>query len=41
MTSMTPGDAQFRTLYFGFGFENVVGDAARNEMMDKALDYLT
>jgi Uncharacterized protein conserved in bacteria len=41
MTSMLPSDANFRTLYFGFGFENVVGDAARNEMMDKALDYLT
>jgi len=41
MTSMNPGDADFRTLYFGFGLENVVGDAARNEMMDRALDYLT
>ena len=41
MTSMSPGDAQFRTLYFGFGFENVEGAAARNELMDRALDYLT
>ena len=41
MTSMDPGDAQFRTLYFGFGFENVEGAAARNELMDRALDYLT
>jgi hypothetical protein len=41
MTSMIPGDADFRTLYFGFGFENVDGAAARNEMMDRALDYLT
>ena len=41
MTSMNPGDADFRTLYFGFGFENVAGAAARNEMMDRALDYLT
>jgi hypothetical protein len=41
MTSMVPSDADFRTLYFGFGFENVDGAAARNEMMDRALDYLT
>jgi hypothetical protein len=41
MTSMIPRDADFRTLYFGFGFENVDGVAARNEMMDRALDYLT
>src|SRR6185436_14574785 len=41
MTSMTPGDAKFRTLYFGFGFENVAGTDERNEMMDLALDYLT
>jgi hypothetical protein len=41
MTSMTPGDADFRTLYFGFGFENVAGTDERNEMMDLALDYLT
>ena len=41
MTSMNPADADFRTLYFGFGFENVVGADERNEMMDRALDYLT
>jgi hypothetical protein len=41
VTSMDPSDAAFRTLYFGFGFENVDGDLARNEMMDRALDYLT
>jgi hypothetical protein len=41
MTSMTPADADFRTLYFGFGFENVAGTDERNEMMDLALDYLT
>jgi hypothetical protein len=41
MTSMDPTDAAFRTLYFGFGFENVEGAVARNEMMDRALDYLT
>ena len=41
VTSMDPSDAAFRTLYFGFGFENVDGVDARNEMMDRALDYLT
>jgi hypothetical protein len=41
VTSMDPSDAAFRTMYFGFGFENVDGDLARNEMMDRALDYLT
>ena len=38
---MTPSDADFRTLYLGFGFENVVGEDARNELMQLALDYLT
>ena len=32
-TSMDPPDADFRTLYVGFGFENVTGDDARNELM--------
>jgi hypothetical protein len=41
MTSMDPSNAAFRTLYVGFGFENVVGTDARNELMDRALDYLT
>jgi Zinc carboxypeptidase len=47
MTSMTPTDAAFRTLYFGFGFENVSGGSgdttgadARAEIMTLALDYL-
>jgi Zinc carboxypeptidase/Immune inhibitor A-like, MAM domain len=40
MTSMTPTDAAFRTLYFGFGFENVDGAPAQTEIMDRALDYL-
>ena len=35
-----PTDATFRTLYFGFGFENVDGAPAQNEIMDRALDYL-
>jgi Zinc carboxypeptidase len=41
ITSMDPPNADFRTLYFGFGFENVDGTDERNEMMDRALDYLT
>ena len=40
VTAMDPAFADFRTLYFGFGFENVDGVDARNEMMDRALDYL-
>jgi hypothetical protein len=36
-----PSDAAFRRLCFGFGFENVRGDAARDELMKLALDYLT
>ena len=40
MTSMAPPNAAFRTLYFGFGFENVVGTTEQNEIMDRALDYL-
>ena len=40
-TSMDPPDADFRTLYLGFGFENVVGEDARAELMQLALDYLT
>jgi len=38
---MDPPDADFRTLYVGFGFENLRGDDARNELMQLALDYLT
>jgi hypothetical protein len=42
MTSMDPSDAAFRTLYFGFGFENVDNTSgAQSELMELALDYLT
>ncbi len=41
MTSMTPTDAAFRTLYFGFAFENAGNAAAREEIMADALAYLT
>ena len=40
MTSMDPPGPGFRTLYFGFGFENVVETTEQNEIMDRALDYL-
>lgn len=35
-----PGDADFRTLYMGFGFEGIAGPATRATVMDKAMDYL-
>jgi hypothetical protein len=41
ITSMIPPDADFRSLYFGFAFENVVGAAERREIMADALAYLT
>ena len=41
MTSMTPPDVDFRTLYLGFALENVEGAAARRELMADALAYLT
>jgi hypothetical protein len=40
-TAMQPSDAEFRTLYLGFAFENVEGTAARDELMELALDFLT
>jgi len=39
-TSMTPDDADFRTLYLGFALENVETPEAREEIMTKALAYL-
>ncbi len=40
-TSMDPSDADFRTLYLGFAFENVSDPAGRDDLMQRALDYLT
>jgi hypothetical protein len=40
-TAMEPSDAEFRTLYLGFAFQNVEGTAARDELMELALDFLT
>jgi hypothetical protein len=39
-TSMTPDNAEFRTLYLGFALENVKTPEARKEIMTKALAYL-
>ncbi|HEV8622131.1 MAG TPA: zinc carboxypeptidase, partial [Actinomycetota bacterium] len=39
-TSMTPDNAEFRTLYLGFALENVETPEARKEIMTKALAYL-
>jgi hypothetical protein len=35
-----PPNRDFRTLYFGFGFEGVTTAAQRNDVMDRSLDYL-
>jgi hypothetical protein len=37
---MTPADAAFRTVYFGFGFEGVTSAQQRNDLMGRALDHL-
>ena len=38
--TMAPINADFRTLYFGFGFEGVTSAEERNELMGRAIDYL-
>ena len=37
---MTPTDAAFRTVYFGFGFEGITSPEERNAVMDRAIDFL-
>ena len=39
-STMTPADAEFRTVYFGFGFEGVTSAEQRNAVMGRAIDYL-
>jgi hypothetical protein len=34
-----PPTADFRTLYFGFGFEGITGASTRQEVMDRALSF--
>ena len=38
--TLTPLDAAFRTLYFGFGLEGVTDEADRFAIMDQALTHL-
>jgi Zinc carboxypeptidase len=40
IVSQTPPQADFTTLYFGFGLEGVDGAAARGDLMDRSLDFL-
>jgi hypothetical protein len=40
IVSETPVGVDFRTLYFGFGFEAISGAANRNAVMDGTLDFL-
>jgi hypothetical protein len=39
--TMTPADAAFRTVYFGFGFEGVTSAEQRNAIMGRAIEFLT
>ena len=38
---MSPDDAAFRTVYFGFGLEGITSAEERNAVMGRAADYLT
>jgi hypothetical protein len=38
---MTPADAAFRTVSFGFGFEGITSDDQRNAVMGRTIDFLT
>jgi Zinc carboxypeptidase len=40
IVSETPLEADFTTLYFGFGLEGVDGAAARGDLMGRSLDFL-
>ena len=40
VVAMTPDDGDFRTVYFGFGFEGVTSADQRNALMERAIDYL-
>ena len=37
---MTPTDADFKTLHFGFGFEGISTSAERNVVMCRAMNHL-
>ena len=38
--TMTPSDADFVTLYFGFGFEGITEETDRFAVMDQAMTHL-
>jgi hypothetical protein len=40
VVTMTPADADFRSVYFGFGLEGVTSADQRNAVMGRALDIL-
>jgi bacillopeptidase F (M6 metalloprotease family) len=40
VVAMTPTDADFRAVYFGFGFEGITSADQRNAIMGRAIDYL-
>jgi Zinc carboxypeptidase len=40
VVTMTPEDAAFRTVYFGFGFEGITSAEQRNAVMGRAIDFL-
>jgi len=40
IVAMSPDNAAFRTVYFGFGLEGVTSAAERNDLMGRALAYL-
>jgi hypothetical protein len=40
VVGMTPSDASFRTLHFGFGFEGIRSAAERNDVMCRSMNHL-
>lgn len=40
VTTMDPPGDGFRTMYFGFGFEGIISQAERDDLMARALDFL-
>jgi hypothetical protein len=40
VVGMDPSDADFRTLYFGFGFEGISTQAERNDVMCRSMNHL-
>jgi len=40
VVTMTPANAAFRTVYFGFGFEAITSADQRNAVMGPTIDFL-